>query len=161
MKHYCRCCDLCSSRKGPAQKQRAPMKQYNVGAPMERVAIDVLHPLPLSHHGNKYLLIATDKVARRLSTAKSGSCDCGQSTGRGILLPLWCATGITLRSRSQVFQEVCKLLQINKTRTTPLHPQSDGMVERMNCTLEAQLAMFVDEHQTNWDSYIPLPHRSA
>ncbi len=36
------------------------MSQYNVGAPMERVAIDVLGPLPLSTSGNKYLLIAAD-----------------------------------------------------------------------------------------------------
>ena len=31
---------------------------------------------------------------------------------------------------SQVFGEVAKLLGLRKTRTTPLHPQSDGMVER-------------------------------
>ena len=29
-----------------------------------------------------------------------------------------------------VFKEMCHLLGISKTRTTPLHPQSDGMVER-------------------------------
>ena len=30
---------------------------------------------------------------------------------------------------SVVFLEMCALLGITKTRTTPLHPQSDGMVE--------------------------------
>jgi transposase InsO family protein len=29
---------------------------------------------------------------------------------------------------SNLFQEVCRLLQIQKTGTTPYHPQSDGMV---------------------------------
>eukprot|EP00731_Ephydatia_muelleri_P004957 Em0002g1133a len=33
---------------------------------------------------------------------------------------------------SDVMKEVCKLLQISKTRTTPYHPQSDGLVERFN-----------------------------
>ncbi|CAC5384019.1 unnamed protein product [Mytilus coruscus] len=33
---------------------------------------------------------------------------------------------------SAVFRELCQLLEINKTRTTPLHPRSDGMIERMN-----------------------------
>ena len=42
-----------------------------------------------------------------------------------------------------VFSEMCRLLGITKTRTTPLHPQSDGMVERFNCTLEAQLSKLV------------------
>jgi len=30
---------------------------------------------------------------------------------------------------SVLFKDVCSLLDIEKTRTTPLHPQSDGMVE--------------------------------
>ena len=33
---------------------------------------------------------------------------------------------------SLVFQEMCKLLGMEKTRTTALHPQLDGMVERFN-----------------------------
>ena len=33
---------------------------------------------------------------------------------------------------SAVFQEMCKMLEISKTRTTPLHARSDGMVERKN-----------------------------
>ena len=38
---------------------------------------------------------------------------------------------------SNVFKEMCDLLGIKKNHTTPLHPQSDGMIERMNPTLEA------------------------
>ena len=36
------------------------MAQYNVGAPMERIVVDVLRPLPESESGNKYLLIVAD-----------------------------------------------------------------------------------------------------
>lgn len=36
------------------------MAQHNVGAPMERVAVDVLGLLPESEQGNKYLLIVVD-----------------------------------------------------------------------------------------------------
>ena len=53
---------------------------------------------------------------------------------------------------------MCKLLGINKTRTTPLHPQSDGMVERFNQTLIEHLAKVVDENQRDWDRHIPLFH---
>ena len=36
------------------------MSQYNVGAPAERVAMDILGPLPESESGNKYLLLVAD-----------------------------------------------------------------------------------------------------
>ena len=51
--------------------------------------------------------------------------------------------------------EMCRLLQIEKTRTSPYHPESDGMVERFNQTLCAMLSAFVDENHRNWDTLIP------
>jgi hypothetical protein len=36
------------------------MHQYNVGAPFERVAIDIAGPFPRSDRGNRYLLIIMD-----------------------------------------------------------------------------------------------------
>ena len=64
---------------------------------------------------------------------------------------------------SAVFSEMCRLLGM-KTRTTPLHLQSDGMVERFNRTIETQLSMFVDHHHQDWDQHVPLllmAYRSA
>ena len=65
---------------------------------------------------------------------------------------------------SELFAEMCRLLGIKKTRTTPYHPQSDGMVERFNRTLEAQLSKFADHNQKDWDEHIPfllMAYRSA
>lgn len=36
------------------------MKQYLVGAPLERVAMDILGPLPETSKGNKYILVIGD-----------------------------------------------------------------------------------------------------
>jgi len=55
-----------------------------------------------------------------------------------------------------LFKEVCSHLDIEKARTTPLHPQSDGMVQRLNRTLEAVVSKFVLEKQRNWDQLLPL-----
>ena len=57
---------------------------------------------------------------------------------------------------SQVFGEVCRRLGVHKTRTTPLHPQSDGLVERFNRTLATQLAILTSQHQRDWDRHLPL-----
>ena len=46
---WCARCDVCASRKKPCKKTpRASMKNYNVGAPKERIVIDVMGPLPVT-----------------------------------------------------------------------------------------------------------------
>ena len=54
VEEWCQKCVKCASRKGPSKQQKGPMKQFMVGAPLERVAVDVLGPLPTSTSGNKY-----------------------------------------------------------------------------------------------------------
>ncbi|GFV74441.1 retrovirus-related Pol polyprotein from transposon 297 [Trichonephila clavipes] len=59
---------------------------------------------------------------------------------------------------------VCELLGIDKTKTTPLHPQSDGMVERFNRTILNNLSLMVSKNQQDWDQKVPLfllAYRSA
>lgn len=43
---------------------------------------------------------------------------------------------------------VCKTLGIRKTRTTPLHSQSDGLVERF--------IILTSREQSDWDLHLPL-----
>ena len=56
---------------------------------------------------------------------------------------------------SRLFKEVCRHMDIEKTRTTGYHPQCNGQVERFNKTVCAMLAMFVAEKQRDWDSILP------
>ena len=57
---------------------------------------------------------------------------------------------------SELIKQLCDLLQIEKTRTTPYHPQSDGLVERFNHTLIQMLSMYVNENTDNWDDCLPF-----
>ncbi|PNF43660.1 hypothetical protein B7P43_G16174 [Cryptotermes secundus] len=52
---------------------------------------------------------------------------------------------------SYLLKEVLQRLGVSKTRTTPLHPQSDGMVERYVKTIEEHLRKVVSSHQRDWD----------
>ena len=42
------------------------MKSFNVGAPFERIALDILGPLPRTKQGNKYLLVNEDYFSKWL-----------------------------------------------------------------------------------------------
>ena len=58
--------------------------------------------------------------------------------------------------QSSVFQEVCKLLGIEKTRTTPGRPQSDRMIEHACRSVQAMLSAYVSQNQKDWFTYIPM-----
>ncbi|GFW83045.1 retrovirus-related Pol polyprotein from transposon 412 [Trichonephila clavipes] len=56
------------------------------------------------------------------------------------------------------------MLVIDKTRTTTVHPQSDGMVKRFNRTLLNSLSFLVSSNQQDWNKKLPfflLAYRSA
>ncbi|VDI17467.1 Hypothetical predicted protein [Mytilus galloprovincialis] len=46
-------------------------------------------------------------------------------------VPHWIHSDQGRQFESLLFQEMCCILNIKKTRTTPYHPKSDGMVERL------------------------------
>ena len=55
---------------------------------------------------------------------------------------------------SQLMSEICKLLNIYKTRTTPYHPQCYGLVERFNRTLLNMLSTCASDHPFDWEQHI-------
>ena len=138
---------------------------------MERIALYVLGPLPTTESGNKYILVIVDyftKWVEAFPLPNQGA----KTVADKLVNEVVCRFGIPLiihsdqgrNFESALFTEMCQLLDIHKTRTTPYHPQSDGMVKRFNRTLEMQLSKFVDYNQKDWDLYIPLflmAYRSA
>ena len=63
---------------------------------------------------------------------------------------------------SVLLKEVCQLLGVCKTRTTPYHPQPDGFVERFNRTLLNLLSIALRSDERNWDySHASLSHECA
>ena len=169
--NWCKRCDICSARKGPKRRQRGPAGVYVVGAPMERVAVDILGPLPLTDQGNRYLLVAMDYFTKWPEVYPLPDQE-ASTIARVLVEGFFCRFGLPLELHtdqggnfeSRLFAEVCRLLGIEKTRTTPAYPQSDGMVERYNQTLEDSLSMYVSGHQKDWEDYLPyvlMAYRTA
>ncbi|GFV69496.1 retrovirus-related Pol polyprotein from transposon 17.6 [Trichonephila clavipes] len=44
VEQWCKSCDACAARKGPKIRSRGKLHRYNVGAPFERIAFDILGP---------------------------------------------------------------------------------------------------------------------
>ncbi|KAL4004005.1 hypothetical protein ACER0C_003718 [Sarotherodon galilaeus] len=157
------CCDTCTAQKGPTQRSTAPLQQYLVGAPMERVGVDVLGPFPVTESGNRYVLVAMDYFTK-WPEAYTVPDQSATTTAERLVEEMFARFGVPAELHSdqgrnfesKVFGEICRRLGMEKTRTTPLHPQSDGLVERFNRTLATQLAILTSRHQRDWDRHLPL-----
>uniref|UniRef100_A0A669BLT9 Gypsy retrotransposon integrase-like protein 1 n=1 Tax=Oreochromis niloticus TaxID=8128 RepID=A0A669BLT9_ORENI len=157
------CCDTCTAQKGPTQRSTAPLQQYLVGAPMERVGVDVLGPFPVTESGNWYVLVAMDYFTK-WPEAYAVPDQSASTTAEKLVEEMFTRFGVPAELHSdqgrnfesKVFGEICRRLGVEKTRTTPLHPQSDGLVERFNRTLATQLAILTSRHQRDWDRHLPL-----
>ncbi|GFX09382.1 retrovirus-related Pol polyprotein from transposon 412 [Trichonephila clavipes] len=167
----CRICDPCAARKGPRKRTRGRLQLYNVGAPFERIAFDILGPLPRSSYGNNNILVVMDYFTKWPEAYPIP--DQEASTVADVLVQHWISRfGVPLQLHSDqgrnfdsaVCKRLCEILAIDKTGTTALHPQSDGMVERLNRTILNSLSLLVSSNQQDWDRKLPfflLAYRSA
>ena len=48
---------LCQGRKRPVRAPMAPLQLETVSQPLERVAMDIMGPLPVTERGSKYILV--------------------------------------------------------------------------------------------------------
>uniref|UniRef100_A0A8C6MBU6 Integrase catalytic domain-containing protein n=1 Tax=Nothobranchius furzeri TaxID=105023 RepID=A0A8C6MBU6_NOTFU len=154
-------CAECGLGKLWGRQPCAPLQPSVVGRPFKRVAVDLLGLLPETGKGNKYIMVVGDYFSKWTEAFPLPSQEARNIAK--VLTEEWvCRYGVPRSLRSD--QELCRLLQIPKSRTSPYHPQSDGLVERFNRTLWSMLTLFVEDNQLNWNAllpYIMLAYRSS
>ena len=158
---WCNNCGSCSSRKSPAPKVRAPLKSIETGYPLQLVAMDIVGPFLESPAGNTHILIVADYFTR-LTEAYAIPNHEATTVAKKLTEefffrfspPEQLHSGQGRNFESDVVSEVCKVLGVVKTRTTPYHPQSDGLVERFNRTLLNILSTVAGERPFDWESHL-------
>ena len=129
---------------------------------MQRVAMDILGPLPLTPRSNKYVLVIGDYFTKwteafaipDMETVTVARVFVNEFVSR-FGAPTHLHTDQGRSFESSLIKELCQLMGIVKTRTTPYHPQSDGMIERFNRTLLSMLRMAAVDDESNWDLKLP------
>ena len=159
---YCRQCDVCARYKTDGRKPRAPLRGQVTGTPMERVCMDIIGPFPESKHGNRYALVVTDYFTKYVEIFPMANQE-ATSVATVLVRDFFTKFGVPhflhsdqgTQFESKLFTEICALLEVEKTRTTPFHPQSDGQAERNIKTLSRMIAMTA-ETQDEWDENLPF-----
>ena len=159
---YCLRCPECAKyHRGAAPKQGA-LAEFRVGEPMERWGIDLTGPHPTSAGGHKYILTAIDYFSRwteafpiRNQEAATVAKVLVEQVFVRFGVPLQILTDQGPNFESGLFQEVCRLLGIDKVRTSPYQPRTNGMIERWHRTLNSMLGKVVTEGQRDWHEKLP------
>jgi transposase InsO family protein len=129
---------------------------------MECIATDILGELPVTERGNKYILVVANYFSKWTECFPMRNMEAG-TVERIIVEQAITSFGVPFiihsdqgtQYESQLFADMCKLLGRKKTRTTPYHPKSDGMVERFSKTLVSMLRAYVNDHHRDWDTHLP------
>ena len=163
VEEWCRACEICAARKSEPKKRKAPLQIEPAKYPLERIAMDILGPLPETERGNKYILVIGDYFTKWKEAYPMRNMEA--TTVANILVhefisrfgvPKYLHTDQGRNFEAGLIKEICSLLDIKKTRTSPYHPQSDGMIERFNRTLLNMLSTSVGKDQRTWDLQLPM-----
>lgn len=163
VKRWCQECDLCARGKPGPGLGKSPLKQFHASAPMQIVAVDIVGPLPITDRNNEYIIVLGDyytKWKEAFAVPNHSAITVADKLVTEVFCKLGCPEQIhTDQGRefeSQLFSCICDLLGIQKTRTNPYRPQSDGLVERFNRTLIQMLSICVNENYHSWDEHLPF-----
>ena len=161
VKELCRTCPECQ-KTAKGKKVRAPMVPLPiVEEPFHRIAMDIIGPLPRSRKGNRYILVICDYATRYPEAFPLRSIDAEHVAEQltqffsRVGVPKEILTDQGSNFTSKLLAELYKLLSIHPIRTSPYHPQTDGLVERFNQTLKAMLRRAACEDGKDWDCLIP------
>ena len=123
--------------------------------------MDIVGPLPKSKSGNRLLLVICDYATRYPEAIPLKRIDAEHIEEK--LVQVFARVGVPQEIltdqgsnfTSQLLAELYQLLHIHPIRTTPYHPQTDGLVERFNQTLKTMLRKVATKEVRDWDKLIP------
>ena len=137
------------------------MGSLQVGAPGDLVATDYLGPFPVTDRGHRYILLFTDHFTKNVEVipVRHMTAEVCATKLLNEVIPRWgCPLAIHSDQgrtyESQVFKELCRMLEVRKTRTSVRNPRGNGQAERFNRTLLRMIKACLCGEQKEWDLHL-------
>ncbi len=160
VQEHCQNCWQCAISKSSHLVARAPMGHLLASKPNQILAIDFTSLEP-SSDGREHVLIMTDVFSKY--TLAVPTRDQRATTVASVLVQEWFyKLGVPARIHSDqgrnfesaVLAQLCHLYGIQKTHTTPYHPQGNGQCECFNRTLHDLLRSLSPEQKRSWTLHL-------
>lgn len=140
---------------------KSKISQFPLAERFTHIHVDIVGPLPISLQDYRYLVTIVDRQTGWPEAFPVK--DITAETVAKVIVEGWisrfgCPAKLTTdqgrQFESNVFKELMKCLGIVKTRTTPYHPQCNGLVERWHRSLKAALMARLDSK--TWVEELPI-----
>ena len=160
---YCKTCHICQGIGKGIHPKVVPMVPVPVlGEPFQRLAIDIVGPLPIcTKSQNRFILTAID-LATHYPIAIALPNHTAQTVAKA-LVTIFSQFGFVseiLSDRgtdflSDLMETFLKEFEIRHIKCSAFHPQSNGCLERFHRTLKSMLRALADKFPDAWDDALP------
>ena len=152
---FVRRCNVCARYANAKPFRKGPMQRTVTGNVMQRLSIDIVGPFVAGETGCKYMftcMCTFSKFAWAFPIVRHDARTLADILVNKLFAQYGLADSITtdrgVEFESNIFSEICNLLQITKLSTTGYRPQAN-QVERFHRSLNALVAKAVQNHHTD------------
>ena len=151
----------CIMSKIPNNPDKAPLSPITTTYPLELLTIDFVH-LDKSKGNYNYALVCCDhftKFVQIYATKTKKGIAAADKVYNEFILKFGAPTRIHSDQGGDfingLFKRLHQLTGTAQSRTTPYHPQGNGLTERMNRTLIGMLKTLEEEEKVDWARHLP------
>jgi len=156
-------CEICQASRHGCSTETTGRRRLYAGRPWQIVAVDLVGPMPMSTRGNNWILVLTDHFTRwadALAIPDASAPTVARALDQHVFcyfrLPEQIHTDQGAQFQSQLIKVLCRVWGVNQSRTTPYHPQVNGVVERNNRMLgDALRSLLLGKSLEEWDTVLP------
>ena len=155
-------CEPCAQYHRDKAPRQTLLQPFSAGEPFEVISVDITGKHPKSTKGNEYIVTVMDIFSKwgeaipvRVHTAPVVAKVLMDHVFSRFGMPRRLLTDQGKEFESELFRELCVHMEIEKIRTSPYRPSTNGCVERFHRTLNAMIGKVVQHDQRNWDEKLP------
>lgn len=160
IRNFVKTCEKCKLNKIHRHTKEPTVITTTPTKPFELLSIDTAGPFGMTNNGNRYILTIQCNLTKYIVLipvpTKEASVMARALVDNFILtygnfLQLQSDQGTEFNN--EVFEQICKLLEIKQTFATAYHPQTIGALERNHRCLNEYLRSFTNTHHSDWDDW--------
>jgi transposase InsO family protein len=160
IEEFVKTCEICQRRHG--QHKQPSIQPIPVGQPFERIGIDLIGPLEITTARKRYIIVAIDYLTKWVEAKAITAKEADKivqfiheeiTTRHGVPKEILSDNGLEFANKTM--KDYCLQMGIIQQFASPYHPQTNGLVERMNRTLADTITKIANETGKVWDKCIP------